>query len=442
LVYDNSPFCPGHYQFDSVGDASGNIWLGFEEALLRCMNDILYNFFIMRKNDKSERNGLLSKKQFLQLAEFHGRNCISIYIPTARAGEEVDSKMGQRRLNNQLKALKGTLEEHGLSENEIQEVIKPAAELLEDTHFWRNQSDGLAIFLHEDKMEYYTLPLNFNERYFVADHYYLLPLIPLFNDDGRFFLLVLSQQKVKLFEGSRYAISEIFMEDLLPGKLEDAVGYDYEEKSLQHRSGQGGDAGAMFHGQGEGKDDKEQEIEKYFRTVDKGLMKVLNDEKVPLVLACVDHYYPLYKQVTRYGHLFDGHLRGNSDHADSIELHERAWMLLKDYFKGNRKQKIEQFRDMSAGGKTLEDIRDIVPASVEGRVDTLFIMKGAERYGLYDEALRAVRLDDKQLINNIRHAGLYNMAAIHTFQNRGRVYLEEPEGMPMKQTEINALLRY
>ena len=396
----------------------------------------------MRKNDKSDKNGLLSEKQFHQLAGLHGRNCISIYIPTARAGEEVDGKMGQRRLNNQLKALRGTLEEHGLSENEIQEAIKPAADLLEDVHFWRNQSDGLAIFLQEGEMEYYTLPLHFNERNCVADHYYLLPLIPLFNDNGRFFLLVLSQQKVKLFEGSRHAITEIYMEDLLPGKLEDAVGYDYEEKSLQHRSGQGGDAGAMFHGQGKGKDDKEQEIEKYFRTIDKGLMKVLNDEKVPLVLACVDHYYPVYKQVTRYGHFFDGHLGGNFDHADPIELHERAWMLLSDYFKGNRQQKIKLFRDMSAGGKTLEDIRDIVPASVEGRVDTLFIMKGAECYGLYDEDHRAVRLDDKQLTNNIRHADLYNMAAIHTLRNGGRVYLEEPGGMPLKETEINALLRY
>lgn len=102
----------------------------------------------MRKNDKSEKNGLLSEKQFHHLAEVHGRNCISIYILTARAGEEVDEKMGQRRLNNQLKSIKVSLEKDGLSENEIQEAI-PAADLLEDVHFWRNQSDGLAIFLQE-----------------------------------------------------------------------------------------------------------------------------------------------------------------------------------------------------------------------------------------------------------------------------------------------------
>jgi hypothetical protein len=442
LVYDSSPFCFGHYQFATVRVYYGNICLDFEADCPEFVYDNLYNFFIMRKNDKKEKNELLSQKQFHQLAGVQGRNCISIYIPTARAGEEVDSKMGERRLKNQLKAIKSTLKEHGLSKNQIKEAIKPAADLLKDVHFWRNQSDGLAIFLQKGEMEYYILPLDFKERNYIADHYYLLPLIPLFNDNGRFFLLVLSQQNINLFEGSRHSITEIFMKDLFPGKLEDVVGYDHEEKSLQHRSGQGGEAGAMFHGQGEGKDDKEHEIEKLFRAVDKELMKVLNNEKAPLILACVDHYFPIFNQVTRYGNLFNRYLGGNYDHTDPIELHERAWMLVSDYFQGNRKQKIKQFNDLSASEKTLKEFRDIFPAAVEGRVDTLFILKGAECYGYYDEAQHALHLESKDNTRKINHADLYNIVAMLAIQNGGSVYLEEPENMPLNGSEINALLRY
>jgi len=37
---------------------------------------------------------------------------------------------------------------------------------------------------------------------------------------------------------------------------------------------------------------------------------------------------------------------------------------------------------------------------------------------------------------------LFNMATVHTLRNGGSVFLAEPGEMPMKDTEINALLRY
>ena len=71
-----------------------------------------------------------------------------------------------------------------------------------------------------------------------------------------FYLLSLSLNEVKLYEAGRYSISEIILKGIVPEKLEEVVGHDYQEKSLQFRTGQGGEAGAIFHGQGAGKDDK------------------------------------------------------------------------------------------------------------------------------------------------------------------------------------------
>jgi hypothetical protein len=312
--------------------------------------------------------------------------------------------------------------------------------LLDDVHFWRNQSDGLAIFLQGEEMQYYTLPIYFEEYVYVADHYYLTPVIPFFNDDGKFFILALSLQHAKFYECSRHAITEVYIVDLVPERMEDVVGYDYQEKSLQHRSGQGGEAGAMFHGQGAGKDDSQQETEKFFRAVDAGLMKLIRKDDAPLILTCVDHHYPVYEGNTAYQNLFEGHISGNPEHSDPMMLHEKAWMLVEDYFRQTRKMKTNDFRDLSTSGRTASSLIDIIPASVDGRVDTMFICRGKDRYGRYDQEKRLVIVDKDP--GELYQTSLYNMAAVNTLRNGGRVYLSDPDHMPLKDTDINALMRY
>ncbi|MCA1747834.1 MAG: hypothetical protein LC655_09070, partial [Bacteroidales bacterium] len=221
---------------------------------------------------------------------------------------------------------------------------------------------------------------------------------------------------------------------------EDVVGYDFEQKSLQHRSGQDGESGAMFHGHGAGKDDKGIEKEKFFRAVDEGVMKVLNDEKAPLLLACVDEYYPVYKKVTKYENLFETHISGNPDESEPLQLHEEGWLLVEDHFMQERKQKVKLLQDESAGAKASADIREIIPAAVDGRIDTLFIEEGKDLFGIYDLQKREVELAEPD--DRLYHASLYNLAAVQTLIKGGRVFLAPAEEMPVQATELNALLRY
>lgn len=393
----------------------------------------------MKENDKNEGLGLMSEKQLGELYNTHDENCISLFIHTFRAGEDVDRRGAPLRLKNLLKQVENELHDKKLNKNEIDELLEPARQLVDEVHFWRNQSDGLAIFLHQGNMKYYTIPVHFGEYAYIADHFYILPVIPLFNDDGKFFILALSLQHVRLYECSRHAVAEIETKDFVPGKLEDAVGYDYEDKSLQYRSGQGGEAGAIFHGQGAGKDDKKQETQKFLRAVDDGIMKIMHKEQAPLILACTDRYYPAFKEVTDYKNLYPENISGNPEKEDPILLHEKAWMLVEGYFKQERKEKTEKIRQLEDDFRASAKLSEIVPASVDGRIDTLFIKKGLDRFGLYDPEKRIV-IEKEQ--TKLRHVSLFNMAAVNTLQNNGRVYLSENDEMPLKFTEINALMRY
>ncbi|MEA1887535.1 MAG: hypothetical protein U9N72_10045 [Bacteroidota bacterium] len=312
--------------------------------------------------------------------------------------------------------------------------------MLEDENFWRNQSDGIAIFIKRNGMKWFTLPVHFEEKVYIGDHFYLLPLFPFFNDDGEFYLLALSQKEVKLYECSKNYITEIVIEDLIPGSLEDVVGYDYEEKSLQHRTGHGGDGGAMFHGQGRSKDEDKDEIVKYFRAVDKGLMKLLANDKKTMVLACVDYHFPVYQRISSYPNLFDRFINGNPDNEDPLVLHSEAWLLIKEYFRKQRENKITMFRELSGSGKTAVILDEIVRASVDGRLDTLFIVSGKDKYGTYDSEKRKLNISRGERKRN--EVSLFNFSAINTLLNGGWVYISTEDEMPSKDTEINAILRY
>ena len=384
-------------------------------------------------------NHFLSKKDFKALAEVHDQHCISIYNPTARAGEEVDKNHGRLRLKNTLKSVQKTLNEYGLTEREIDNHLAPAKNLLEDQSFWRNQSDCLVIFLRNQQMKFFTIPGDCEEFSYVSDHFYLKPLISLFNGDGKFFLLNVSLQDVKFYEGTRHTITEVFVKDLVPEKLEEVVGYDYRNKTLQFRSGQGGEAGAMFHGQGSGKDDKNVELEKFLRAVDKGLMKLIQDDDAPLLLACVDHYLPVYEKITSYSNVFNKNVSGNHERTSPIELHELAWMIVEETFQEKRKKTIKSLRNLSASGKTSYEINEIIPAAIDGRIEALFIQQSKDRYGLYDSVNRSLIIDETLKTG---HASLFNMAAVQTWLNNGQVFLVQPGEMPFEGTIINALFRY
>jgi len=393
----------------------------------------------MKSKKQPHIHTLISRNDLNKLAGVHDQHCVSIYIPTSGSGEKRDKKHAQISLKNSLKNLKLTLKAYSLTNNEIENYLTPVEELLDESQLWREQVGCLAIYLNKERLRYYQLPIDQVEFTYVSDHFYMLPVMPLFNNDVKFYILSLSLQDVKLYDCTRYSISEVHVEDLVPEKLEEVVGYDYQNKTLQYRSGQGGSAGAMFHGQGAGKDDKDVEVEKFLRAVDKGLMKLLKNEDAPLILACVDHYQPVYAEITNYANLFHQNIKGNHEEKDLRSLHEMAWSQVKDYFLKQRKSMAKLLMDNSSSGRTSFDLNDIIPAAIDGRIEVLFIQHNKDKFGLYDKVNRSLIIDENVKANQ---ASLYNLAAMQTWTQGGRVYLVDKDEMPFQHTTINALFRY
>lgn len=191
---------------------------------------------------------LIAKKEIAELNDVKQDHCISIFIPTHRAGKKVLNEEDALALKNQLKEAKHKLEQRELKPDAIDKFVQPVQKLIDYSSFWRDQSDGLAIFVADGFFRYYTLPIHFKRYHYISNSFYLKPLMPMFVGDGNFYLLMLERRNVKLYECTKHSFTEIEIDDLIPSSKRDRVGFDYEEKQLQFRTQQAGSGQAIFHG--------------------------------------------------------------------------------------------------------------------------------------------------------------------------------------------------
>ncbi|MBE0662978.1 MAG: hypothetical protein IH597_10990 [Bacteroidales bacterium] len=377
--------------------------------------------------------------KFKELATVHEPHCISIFIPAHKAGQEVNQMLDKKNMKNQVKRVRARLESYKLKNQEIDKILQPVVKLVENNGFWKQQSNGLAVFRNASLFHYFTLPVEFEENIYVADHFNLKPLMPYLNDNGRFYILSLSLGSVKLFECHPHRIEELVLGEMLPKNMEEVVGSDMKEKNLQFRTGQTGTNQALFHGHGAGKEDGKEEIIKYFRAINEGVLKVLQQKSDPLIVAAVDFLVPLYREVNAYKNLENEFIAGNPEHEQPTLLHEKARLLLKDYFNSRRKEKSTAFEQAISNEKASVNAADIIPAAVHQRIDTLFICKGSEMWGTFDEANNEINIQDKIAEQSVC---LLNMAAVNTILNNGTVFFMDPEKMPDPNTELNAIFRF
>jgi hypothetical protein len=272
----------------------------------------------------------------------------------------------------------------------------------------------------------------------VGERFHVKPLLPLLTGDGRFYVLALSQNEIRLLRGTRDTVAEIEL-DNIPRGLEDALKYDVAEKQVQHRvaaSERSGGRPAIFHGHGGEKDTAQSDLNRYFHKVDRGIMKILRGERAPLVLAGVDYIRSAYAQISEYPALMETGISGNPEPAAPADLHAAAWEIVKPHFAQVREAAATHYRQMAKTDRASDAIETILPAAYHGGVETLFVTVGRQRWGTYDPETNTVELHESQQTGD---EDLLDHAAVHTLLNGGDVFAGEtvPEG-----DEICAVFRY
>jgi hypothetical protein len=345
--------------------------------------------------------------------------CISLYIPTQPGGGAGDQIHWKHVLRDAEKALS----ERGVSDRDARRLLAPATKKLDQPDFWRDQTGGLAMFLAPEFERSFRLGQSFAKLAGVGDTFHIVPLLPWLAGDGRFFVLAISQNDVRLLGGSRHGVDRLNVPGL-PANINEALRtHDPDEPLNLHSHQRVNGWNAVFHGQGVGIDDAKKDIRNYFHRIDKALSPHLGDEKAPMIVATVDYLLPIYREVNSYRHLLESGVIGNPDRLSAADLHRQAWPLVEPIFRTARQSALAQFAQCDGTGLTLREPAAAIGAALEGNIENLFIASGAALWGTVSplEIHASAQPGDIELINR---------AAIGAIRHGRPVYVLPAAEMP------------
>ncbi len=380
----------------------------------------------------------LNRNVLQTLMNQHGEWGVSIYLPTHRNNLEV--RQDALRLKNLLREAETQLQSLGMPEDKLRKMLRPARELLVQNSFWQHQREGLALFLTEEIYQWFALPIHFPELCVVTERFHLKPLLRWLTSDGSFHLLTLSQKHMRLYEGTRYSLTDITPEEM-PQGLAEAGGEEEVQAQLQFRASApavSGRRAEALHGHSTATDENKHRLVRYFQQSNTHLHGLLKEGNCPLVVASVEYLQPIYREASHWSQLLPEGIHGNPERITQDELRKEAWALVHPHYLGIRQQAIELYQQLCGTGRTTDQVSETVTAASHGRIDTLFVPVGMHRWGHFDEA------EGSLVMHPDAQPGaedLLDLAALTTLSNGGRVFVVQPEQMP-NGAQVAAIYRY
>lgn len=377
---------------------------------------------------------LFNESNLEELWEAKAETCISIYIPTHQEGLEVNENMDKISFKNEIQKIRQQLESYGFQNREIDKLLKPAINLIDDLSFWKDQSQGLAAFIKEGFFQYFRLPISFKNFSLISKGFELTPLIPVLALNENFFILSLNQYDFKLFKCNAFSINEIEVnrdlkdsieESLIPFEYKNDVytqGVESRKRELLSKTIEKGDIN----------------ISEYFHKVNDFVISQLKEEKAPLVIAAVDEWIGDYKKANKYPNLWPEAFCHNSQFLNEKELHQNVLEVLKTFYNKPKEIALRRFSSLAGTGKTSTVLDNIMVDALAGRVESLFIAKDDTIWGRFDQSSNSSMIDGSPFQDNYN---LLNEAAKTTFENSGRVFVLDKNEIP-DQSSIAAIYRY
>ena len=377
---------------------------------------------------------LLSQSELERLTQRYDEWHVSIYMPTEKEGDDVLEN--RVRFRNLLDRAEEQLVEGGMRPPEVEAMLSPARALVEDQVFWQQQSDGLAVFLADGFARKYQLPLDFGELVVVSDRFHVKPLLSVLSNNGRFYLLAVSQHETRLLQGTRHRIGEINLDDReeVPETTVEVLKWEDPEMRLQHHTGTESTlhhgVSTVFHGHGvASQDDPKEKILRFFQQLDAGISDLLADDDAPLVPAADGFVLARYREANSYPHLTDEGIDIEPQQLSPESLHTRAWSIVQPLFQQAEEQARGVYKHLEGteSDRVSDDVAHVVQAAAFGRVEGLFVSRNEQRWGTFDEESGEVDLHDEQQPGD---RDLLALAAVETMLNEGWLFVVDGEDVP------------
>ncbi len=370
------------------------------------------------------------------LLDAHEPPCISLYQPTHRHHPE--NEQDPIRFRNLIKALEESLRQK-YATHEIQPLLEPFLALADAHDFWNHTLDGLAVLGAPGMFRVYRLRRPVAELVVVADSFHTKPLVRILQSADRYQILGLSRQEIKLFEGNRDALDEIEPDRGVPRTMIEALGEELTEPHLTVAAYGGVGGPGMHHGHGGKKDEVENDAERFFRAVDRGVLEHHSrPSDLPLLLAALPENQSIFRRVSHNPFLV---AEGIDIHPDALPidaLRDLAWRVVEPQYLARLAELVEKFEGARSKGLSADELAQVAKAAEAGRVATLLIEADREVPGRIDAATGQIEFDN--LANPEVDDVLDDLGAL-VLKKGGHIVIVPAERMPT-ETGIAAIYRY
>jgi hypothetical protein len=356
---------------------------------------------------------MLKNDSLLRMAEIRSEWCVSIYLPL---GDTNTSKKKNRLKKLTLEAGK-KLKALGAAPLKVGRILGPVDMILDNPGFWENRTEGIAAFFTTDSFAWHSLQYQFDELVVVTDRFHLKPLLRNAAQKRRFYLLVLSEEQIRFFEASELGISEPYIKGL-PRNAAAFLNPRTEESSV-------------------GEEEKQARLLELFQKVDKAVTGHLKDDDAPLILAGEEQLHPVYYDANTYPHLVKIGIGGNADKLTAKELLEKALPIIKPVFRRRREKALSIFHENIGTGLASNNFAKIFNAARNGRIATLFVPVGKQKWGRFDNQTNELEFNEEAKPGD---KDLLCVASTRTLRSGGEVFVVLPEQMP-NNSLIAAVLR-
>lgn len=326
----------------------------------------------------------------LRLLSRHTGPCVTISIPSYQPGANSGTRHAHLRNLTQTAAKQLGHLNRPVAED-ARDNVASALELLAGALDDGHGGPGVTLFCAPGFTATYETPGIRGDVVTVGERFDLLHLVAAAQIPGRFFVLGISKNKLRLFHYVSGRAEELALPADVPISLEAAGAFDEPEHTMNSHSpagpSVGGLRGVRFASSGD-QDSNAVYLRHFFGLVDRGLKETLNGE--PLFLAGVREELSVYRKTAKYPHLFESECHGNAEHSspDQVAKHAAAGALREYRLMADRALgALPEIREKITG-----DVGAVFKAATEGRVRQIF----AAEEGTPNEAINTAVVEGLQ----------------------------------------------
>ncbi|MFP7674497.1 hypothetical protein ACG74X_14200 [Marivita sp. S0852] len=257
----------------------------------------------------------------------HAAPCLSLYQPTHRSYP--DRQQDPIRFGNLLKELEQSLTRQ-YSEQRSSALLRPFRDLKDDAQFWNRTLDGIAVFATETMFKVYNLQRPVRASAIVADSFHTKPLMRILQSADRYHVLGLNRHSATLYEGNRYALDPVELDDGFPKTSSDVTDpYEGDPERTKRAHGPSGPGKTSRHGTDVRQDALRNDTKQFFRAVsDAVLQRYSRPTGIPVLLAALPEHHHLFREVSNNPLLMDKALDVDPGSIALDDLRRRAWEIV------------------------------------------------------------------------------------------------------------------